>query len=80
MINLSSYAIMGFTKLFRNPILLVSWIMLSSSGLSMILAMGIRVRYVNRYVKPLKRTLGRAGRGTKCAVTSAGNAEAKATK
>ena len=72
-VNLSSYARMGFAKRFRNPILLVSWIRLSSSGLSMILAKRIRMKYMNRYVKPLGMTLGTVERRKKCAFDCAYN-------
>lgn len=80
MIILSSYAIMGFNKRLRNSILLVSWIILSSSGLSMILAMGVRVRYINKYVKPPRRSVRRIGRGKKRTMNNVGMAEVKATK
>lgn len=59
MIIFSTYVQIGFTNLFRNPILLVSWIMLSSSGLSMTRAIGIRAMYVKKYAKPLRRRLRR---------------------
>ena len=79
-INLCTYAKKGFVTRFRNLILLMFCIMLSSSVLLMILDMGIRVKYINMYMTPLRRSLGRVGRGTKWTVKSAGRVEVNATK
>jgi hypothetical protein len=60
---------MGCAKCVRNPIVLLSWMRLALSGLSIIIAMGIRARCVDKYVRLLRRTVGRAGRGTTWALT-----------